>query len=392
MKLLLIKAMWETHLYTPFMRSLAGALSEIGHEVTISDQEPYVDRTNNSAPAKYLALELETTRYDAVISISSFFGAVDLGDGRSLFDALGVKFVGWQLDHPIYTPQSLARVVQNRYSIYSNRNHLRYAEALKLPGRGTTMLPGAALPEEAPKDFKSREWPLFIVATYRGEPQRLWEQTADSSGKRLLKGVIDELMGDREASLIDAFNRTSAKLRLGAEFGKDAEFDAMIGDFLREPLTYVRNLDRLRIIRALVEAGLPVTLCGTGWSSYFGQRKNVTYLENVEFTQLPTLYNNSQVVLNLNAGNGGSERAIYAAMAGAAVVSDYGAQLDNFFGGGDGIAFFNRAKPATAAHVAGGLIESDRGEKMARKGYDRAVAGGLWRHRASELVDFISGA
>lgn len=283
MKLLLVKAMREEHLYTGVVNSLARALSEIGHEAIITDQAPHVDHTTNSAPAKYLAAELEAARYDAVISISSFYGAAAFDGGRSIFDVYGVKFVGWQFDHPIYAPQSLAPVLKNRYSIYSSRNHLRWADAMKLPGCGMTMLPGADAGDAPPKDYKSRDWPIFVVATYRGEPQRLWEQAEDSAGKRLLTGVIDELMGDRELSLIDAFNRTSANLGLGARLGDDPAFDAMIGDFLREPLTYLRNSDRLKITTAIVEAGLPVTLCGSGWETYFGQRKNVTYLEGLPF-------------------------------------------------------------------------------------------------------------
>jgi hypothetical protein len=390
MKILLIKAMGEGHSYSHFVLALQRALSELGHEAVVSDQSIYA--VNGAAPANHLADELMATRYDAVFSFSSFFGRVALGDGTSLFDALGVKFVGWQFDHPIYAPQSLFSGLRGRYAIYSNPNHLRYAQAVKLPGRGTTMLPGAEAPQTPMKDYRSREWPLFVAATWNGEPERLWEQLPDSPGKRLLQGVINCLLADREVSLLDAFNDTSAKLKLGARLGDDPGFDEQMRNFLCGPLTYVRNMDRINIIRSLVDAGLPVTICGAGWESLLGERSNVTYVGRVAFEALPTLYGNARVVLNLNGGNGGCERAVYAALAGAAVVSDYSQPLSELFGGDEAIGVFNRAKPATAANVVGRLLDLGEGEAVAQMGQERVMRSGLWRHRAQQIVDFVGQA
>jgi hypothetical protein len=78
-------------------------------------------------------------------------------------------------------------------------------------------------------------------------------------------------------------------------------------------------------------------------------------------------------------------------LAGAAVASDYGEQLDTLHGGGQGIAFFNRARPETAAQVVGGLVESAKAESLAQRGQERVARSGLWRHRAEQLVDFVEG-
>jgi hypothetical protein len=390
MKILLIKAMGDGHPYSCFVLSLQRALSGLGHEALVSDQ--FVHVVNGVAPADHLAAELQTARYDAVLSFSSFFGGVTLSNGMSLFDALGVKFVGWQLDHPIYAPHSLASALQGRYAIYANPNHLRYAQAVKLPGRGMTMLPGGEPPRAPTKDYRSREWPVFVAATWNGEPQRLWEQAEDSPGKRLLQGVVDRLLADREASLLDAFNDTAADLELGARLGDDAEFDAQMCGFLREPLTYVRNMDRINIIRSLVDAGLPVTICGAGWEAFLGERRNVTYLGEVKFEDAPALYGNSRVVLNLNAANGACERAVHAALAGAAVASDFSQPLNELFGGDEAIGFFDRAEPGAAANAVGRLLDLEEGEAVARKGQEKVMRSGLWRHRAQQLVDFVGAA
>jgi hypothetical protein len=387
MKILIIKLMAGAHPYSQFARALHTAISELGHKSVILDES--AQAVDGVAPTAPLVSELSGGGYDAVVSFNSFFGSVLLQDGRSLFDALDVKFVGWLLDHPIYAPPSLTRELQNRHSIYSNHNHLRFAQAVKLPGRGITMLPGGAKPGTL-RDYASREWPILVAGTYRGEPQRLWEELEDSPAKRLMTGVIDCLLADKEASLLEAFNETSSTLKLGARLGEDPAFDAQMQSFLREPLTYVRNIDRINIIRSLVDAGLPVAICGTGWSNIFGDRNNLTYIDSIEFEKLPHLYGRSKVVVNLNAGNGASERAIYAALAGATVASDYSSELNVLFGGSEGIAFFDRAKPETIAKVVGGLVEGGGGENIAHRGYMQVLTSGLWRHRAAELIDYIS--
>jgi prepilin-type processing-associated H-X9-DG protein len=391
MKILLIKALAESHAYSQFINSLHGALAELGHEPVISDQS--IHAANGAAPSEPLIGELQSSRYAAVVSFSSFFGGLALDNGVSPFDALGVKFLGWQVDHPIYTPQSLARHLQGRYAVYSNHNHLRFARALHLPGRAIAMLPGGEPPQEPLKDFRSREWPIFIAASWYGRPQALWEQLEDSPGKSLLVGVLNRLSADREASLLDAFNETSKKLGFGAKLGDDPAFDDQMIAFLREPLTHLRNVDRINTIQSLADAGLPLTICGPGWRDFLGDRGNVAYVDGrVDFKDMPALYNNSKIVINFNAGNGACERAICAALAGAAVVSDYSEQLAHLLKSPDELAFFNRAKPGHVVEVVGRLLESDGGEALAERGHTKVVQSGLWRHRAQQMVEFLEVA
>jgi hypothetical protein len=388
-KFALIKAMAEGHGYSHFVKALQHALIDLGHEAVISDQSGFVD--GKLAPAIEVARDVQASGCDAVVSFSSFYGNVRLDDGRALFDALGVKFVGWQIDHPIYAPHSLGRVLQRRFSIFSNHNHARFAEAIGIPGRRLSMLLGAEAPPGALKSYRSREWPIFVAATWNGAPQRLWETMPDTPAKRLLVGVVERLLADREASLLDAFEGTVAALGLPARLGANPAFDDQMIGFLRDPLTYVRHLDRITVVEGLADAGLPLVICGEGWREHLGERANVRYVDRrVPFKEMPQLYGDAQVVLNLNAGNGACERALYAALAGAAAVSDYSQQLEALFEGSDGLAWYDRAKSGDVVEVVGRLVESDAGEAMAERGHRRALDAAPWTFRAQQLVDFVS--
>ena len=66
--------------------------------------------------------------------------------------------------------------------------------------------------------------------------------------------------------------------------------------------------------------------------------------------------------------------------------------LEELFRGGDGLAFFDRAKPLTVAEVAAELLEGGRTDELARRGFERVAGAGLWRHRAAQLVRFLGPA
>lgn len=387
MRILLLQTLAHGHVYSVFGRSLQAALTALGHEAEVLDLSPETV-TPEAAPAALVAA-LEATRYDAAVSFSSFFGGVTLEDGRSVFDTLGVTFVGWHLDHPIYARQSLAAVPRNRCAVYAHPDHLRYAQAAGVPGRAAVMPPGGDSPPGEPRPYASREWPVLVAATWTGEPEPLWEEYEEGPAKRLLRGLADRLMSAREPSVLDAFQDASAKLKLGMRMGADPAFDEVLRKFFCDALTYVRRADRLAAIRTLADAGVPLALCGEGWEEPLGRRPNVTFLGRVPFDQTPDLYGSARVVLNLNAANGGSERAISAALAGAAVVSDYGRPLDQLLGAGDGVAFFNRAKPATAAGVARRLLDTVDGERTAARGREKVLRSGLWTHRAQQLAELL---
>jgi hypothetical protein len=386
-KILLLKTAPEEHVYSRFVDALHRALLELGHEAAISDQWVHAVRT--LIPPDHLVEELVRSRPEAVVSFSSVFASLVLEGDVSLFDVLGVKFVSWLLDHPVYAPQSLRRELQGRLAVYSNADHARFAEAAGVPGRAMALLPGGE-PVVPMRDHRDRSQPLFVAASWNGPPERFWDPADDSPATRLLVGVIDRLLADRRASLIDAFDETCAELGIGPVLGGDPASLEQMRSFLAGGLTYVRHLDRYNLITALAQAGLPMTVCGSGWAERLGGHRNVTCIESAPFRALPALYADARVVLNLNAGNGASERAIQAAFCGAAVATDYSREVDALFGGEAGAAFYNRARPETAVEAVARLLD-DEGQAVARRGHERVVEQCGWLSRAQRIADFLAG-
>ena len=374
MKVLIPKEMDEAHLYSVSAERLARGFRDIGVEAATLPLR---------ADPAGLAEAIFTWRPDAVISFSSFYGKVELEPGRPLFEFAGARFVGWQFDHPLYVSHLVSEVMAGRLALYPSPNHLRFLAEAGWGGEGRVMLPGAEPPTLAPKPYAQRSLGLLVAATWNGVPAPVWRELADSPGRSLLQQVAERLLADEDASVVDAF--VEARRDLGLE---GLALDASVGELLRLAFTYVRHLDRLRVVEALAASGLPMTLVGQGWEGHLGARANVTYRADIPFAAMDDLHAEARVVMNLNAGNGGSERALGAALAGAAVVSDRSEVLQTALGAG--VRRFSRVRPVEAAAVAGDLLESGEGEAVGQAGREAALAGALWRHRAEALAVALS--
>lgn len=385
MKILIPCALPEDHLYSQSAVALQAAFQDIGHACDLW-RRPFYGASPDAMQAVLAELlgVLQAGGYEGLLSFGALLGDATLPDGSSLFDAIGVKFLGWGFDHPVDLPGLLSPALRQRYSIYSNENHRRFVEELGIPGRSAVLLPGAVPSPVPAPSHDERRWPIVVAAAYRGPPPPTpWAHWPDVPQKRLLDKVTDHLLASPEASVVDVWAEIFG--REGMSLSDIRSMDPGL-EIFRGPLTHVRNLDRFNLVRALAESGLPVVICGSGWREAFGDRANVTYLETIPFAGIAGLYDQARICINLNAGNGASERAVQAALSGAAVVSDYSAALEDLLGAGRGVVFYRRADPASLVRAAGELLESHRSQAVGEAARQRVLQSGTWRRRAEQAA------
>ena len=374
MKLLLICALDEEHVYSFSARALRGALNQSGTDAHLFDYFKHPED---------LGAELVNGRYDAVISFSSFFGDLKIQD-VSIFELVGAKFVGWHFDHPIYVSPHICNPIADRRIIHPHRNHARFAEAAGIVARQTVLLPGAQPCAALVKDHSDRDMDVFVAATWNGEPTRSWEALEDSPAKRIIMHVVERLLADREVSVLDCFYEVCGSLGYGG-----LKLDENVFALLRPALTYVRHLDRLNTVRSVADSGLALTVCGSGWEQVLTNRPNVRLLPSRSFEHTQPLYGDAKVSINLNAGNGACERAINAMLAGSCVVSDYSSTLADAFGPRE-VRFFERDGRHNVSEVIADLLESSQAESIGAHGLAKASATMLWEHRVEPVLALLS--
>jgi len=379
MRFALAQSLPDEHAYSIFARTLADCLEALGHSATILAAQEGKSLFD-------IATQLQADGIETLISFGALIGGVALADGTALLDALGVRFVGWLFDHPIYAQHNLMLPMRHRISIFPSDDHRLFAERIGVSGDSFTMLAGGGGVESS-TPWGKRDMPVLVAATWNGVPHPFWENMTVSPVRQLVEQVYERLSGDPGVSLIHAWDSACSDLSLSIPITSDG-----VAAILRDTLTYVRHRDRIAAVEALVNAGQHVTVIGDGWESYFGPKANVSFFASVPFGVVDQLYGQAKIVINLNSANGGCERAFYAMRAGAAVVSDYSQSYAASGVGTDHIWFFDRAHPASLANGVAELLESGQGETQAGAGRDLACSSQLWRHRAERLLEMLGAA
>ena len=369
---------------------LAAALVGLGHEaqvidLTAPDALAQVEATYPAPPDCYFGI--------------SGIGSDVMVDGVSAYDRLGRPYASLYVDHPVHHQGRLATPIARNIAFFLDRTHVQFMTTWS-KGRGFAQLgfmpPGAnELPE--PPDlsdaaFAARDIPLLFTGTYRGPPTMPWRQEADSPARTVLEAMAELMAADARLPLLDALRGA-----LAARFKADLT-PQLLDDFLpllSQPQYFAEAYHRDRLLRALGEAGTPLTVYGSGWEPLAADYPAWTYGGVGSFEETLSLLRRTRLVLNTNNGfvQGGHERVFTAMAGGAAVISDDNRYYQEAFRPGREIALFPWAK----LDKVPGQIEALLGDEsalaaMARAGAKRTLADHRWTTRAARLVKAVKQA
>lgn len=369
---------------------LAAALTGLGHEaqiidLTAADAVAQVDASFQNPPDCYFGI--------------SGIGSDVLIEGVSAYDRIQRPYASLYVDHPIHHIARLSTPIQRNIAFFLDRTHVQFMSAWS---RGRTfaqlgfMPPGAnELPEPpdlSDEAFARRDIPLLFTGTYRGPPARPWREGADTPAGKALDTMAELMAADARLPLLDALRNALATL-----YNADLT-PQLLEDFL--PLLgqaqyFAEAYHRDRLLRALGEAGTPLTVYGSGWEPLAAAYPAFTYGGVGSFEETLHLLRRTRLVLNTNNGfvQGGHERVFTAMAAGAAVISDDNKYYQEAFKPGREIALF----PWSKAEKVPGQIEALLGDSaalgvMARSGAKRAMADHRWTTRAARLVKAVKQA
>jgi hypothetical protein len=376
MKILVYRSPSQNNVLTGMSVSLAAALSDLGADTTLLP-------LGGADWAQTLVGALNGGGFDYVVSFGSFSADLVTGDGRSVYDVLGCGFVGWDVDHPAYQFQRFTTRIGDRLQVCASNSHFRFEAMMGCRTAESLMLPGvdAVVPDPAP--LEERSIPVTVAMSWLGEPEIWWDEWKGTPAHTLIQGMVDRLMADREVDLLRAYQETLAAT--GLQIG----FDQNICNILARVGLFLRQHDRMRLAEALAAGETPCVIHGAGWSERLGQRSHIRYGEALDYSDVGALYRDSRVVLNLNAANGASERAILGMASGAVVVSDYSALLQSQFEAKGGLRFYDRRDPSGVTETLDAVLASAEAQAVADRGRELVAAGCLWSHKAAALLETL---
>ena len=321
---------------------------------------------------------------DAVITFNNYGFKMPTKDNRHLWDIWNVPCYNLLFDHPLYYSDTLDNSPAQSVVVCEDRDHVHYVERFYPTVQKSIFLPagGEELhPNQPKKPITNRTIDVLFIGSNKYDNSYSY----DDIDKSLMDDLICNPFKTFEHAMEDILKNAQPDL-------SDAELKLMIQQYRSVDLQ-LGGLYRLEIIRALIEAGITVSVYGEGWNQtdLIGQ-PNFDCHPPVPFAEGIALMEDSKIVLNQLSWSkdGCCERIFNAMLQGSVCVTDDSIYLKEQFSNGEDIVFYSLTALEKLPELVSGLLQDpDRMQHIADCGYNNASSHHTWAHRAAELAKLL---
>lgn len=320
--------------------------------------------------------------------------------GRTMMEAVGAPHVVQYVDHPLHHLDRLLATPRSTALLVVDESHVRAVHSLLGPtnfayvGFGPHGASGqpSEMAADAESFIASRPIPIFFAASFGERTAPPW--TAYPSQVQALLAEAAELALSQEwVPSLEALERVLAMH--GMDPYDPGLPNALAADLFRIRLLaimvddWTRFTRRAKLVQAAGEAGLPLTIVGSGCEHYAGRYKQFDCRGAVDFAETLALMRQSRIVLSSNAnfGEGSHERPLIAMLAGAAAATDTSTFYTANFADGRDIALYRWMHLDDDLARVGTLLQSPEALfDMARAGHANASAHHRWDNRIDTII------
>ena len=155
---------------------------------------------------------------------------------------------------------------------------------------------------------------------------------------------------------------------------------------MRAVYWYMRKLERINMVKALVESGLSVALIGgDSWKDVLPSSPKLTLLPACAHQAAVQWYREARSVVCTNGYNGASERVFDGMSAGALVVSEDAPHLAGTFAHGVEAFMYRPNQIQDRMGELTEVLRSGASQKWADCGQEAFLRGHTWLHRVQAL-------
>lgn len=321
---------------------------------------------------------------DAVVTFNNRGFYMPLSGQGSLWDHWDVPCFNVLVDHPMYYFDTLNECPARGIVVCADRNHVKYVERFYPTARRALFLPTGGedpAPGQPKKPVSERSIDVLFIGSYKYH--------TDYSFDAVDEAVMEELISHPQRTYEDALETclrrvqpdvTDAALKLMLEKHRFAE-------------TNLCAMYRAEILRALIQAGIRVSVYGAGWErTDLPGQPGFSCHAPVSFQEGLALMEDSQIVLNQMAWfkDGCSERICNAMLQGAVSLTDDSVWLREQFTDGKDIVYYSLDALEQLPQIAAGLLgDPVRMQQIADNGRRLAAEHHTWAHRAAELIQLL---
>lgn len=328
-------------------------------------------------------------QFDAFIGFNRPEPALQSDDGRFLLDILNIPFFNVIVDPPYYHYRSLKSHAEELHLIFVDKGHVKYCEKYYMPCKSIEM--GYLLgPIGNRISYEERTIDILFTGScsnydvikadilsdkYPAEMQDVFLYLVDAGIKNPQKTteelVLSYLYTSTNQIEVDVFNFIMNRIGTWAEF-------------------YLRGYYREKIIRLLVEAGLRITIAGTGWDRIFPEcPANLTLLGEIDMLRTADLTANAKILLNVMPWfkDGLHDRIPTAMHNGAVCVTDSSSYIDEHFISNENIVIYRLAELDSLPNKCKYLLDHPKeAGKIAQAGQHKAELEYTWEHFVNNYI------
>ncbi|MEE1250965.1 MAG: glycosyltransferase [Lachnospiraceae bacterium] len=321
------------------------------------------------------------TSFDAVFEFNSDLPRAQMEDDSYFLDHIDAPFFDIILDHPLYHHESLKQKLSNFHVLCLDQNHKKYIEENypHIKSVHQIFLSG----EESTSYIPLKKRPIDILFTGTYTPaNEVWDAVhlAPAFLRKNITDLIDMMLSDSTLTLESAVR----KLIPDTDSLIFENFPLHISSFFLVD-TYLRAYYREELIKTIVHANLPLTICGANWDKFSlfsaGKDQNITFLPSVSFKDTFALMGQAKITLNLMPlfKQGLHDRIPSSMLNHSVCVTDKTSYLEEHYTHEKELAFYDITNLSTLPGLLTDLLSnSAKAEQISECGYQYAKKYTSW--------------
>lgn len=370
-----------------FTYELIPAFRQLGYETLTFDTTDM----NTSLAKLYDFIQAPVT---AVITFNNLGFNMELIEGKNLWDELDIWCINILMDHPFCHKAALDAAPQHSIVLCPDKNHMRYLQRFYPQIPITGFLPHAGKDKHVtPKPIAERS----IDVIYAGGLSRKFAfgmipdfAQFSFDAKKIADTAYEDLIAHPSKTTEHAIEEALLAENIHLS-------DEELCDFV-EKMHYIDLLAvsyyREATVRVLVEAGISVTLYGTGWDDCaWLSAPNLHFGGRISADTVVEQMLDAKIVLSTMTWfkDGTHDRVFNGMLAGAVAVTDSSVYMREEFCGDPAnpaaelVMFELEQISALPETIKALLADPVRMQQIADAGREKALAGHTWQARAREL-------
>lgn len=364
-----------------FAEQFGAALRRLGYLVE------YFDLSQEDFTETY---RLIGQHYQAVIGIQSYMFSAKLNNDMGFLHdkIIGPKY-NFILDHPSRVENHLKEVPKQLTILAVDRNYAAYAKKT-YPVNAIFFPPGGICTSFEPQE---RIFDVTFIGSYFDNFSFVLERFSEFSRQdRFLANRFWLIM--KKSPALPAEEALSMALEHYHMQLSWAEFAELFHRF-RDLIVYMATYYRMKVLRTLLEAGIPVHVFGTSWKSC-PLRANPNFIwhnEDLSTDECLLVWQQSKIALNTMTWHkdGITERILNSMLQKAVVLTERNPYMEEAFCDGKDVLLYDLDKLNELPKIIQNTLPyPEKLSAIAKNGYLNALENHTWDSRAKEFIHILT--